>query len=164
MGCWLSFRGSLTIEPPITKEDKESYRIFSKEVSFPANPKANYIDPWFINDEGRLECYGVKYFEHDRWMEYIFEKFFEPKGYEVHGSLLYAVDGSQTEWSVLRYDNGKVFHVRMEEIHVDLDFWQMGAKYAREQMAKRLDVNDGSIIRYEKVELAPESYGGLFEM
>lgn len=164
MGVWLSFKRSLAIDPVITDEDKESYREFSRQASFPTNPKANYLNPWYIDDEGRLGCHAVKFFEHDRWMEYIFDKFFEPKGYEVHGTLLYAGDGAQTEWKVLKYDNGKVFHIRMEDIHIDLDFWEIGAEYARAQMMKTREEGRLHVMRQEKIETPAEAYGGLFEV
>lgn len=160
MGCWLMFRGSLAIEPPISESDKECYKAFVEENSYPMNPKANYSNPWVINDEGRLECHGCKFFEHDRWMEYIYDKFFDIRGYDVYGSLLYSGEGSQTEWSVLRYDNGKVMHPHMEDIHIDLDFWEEGAEYARERMKERFA--EQPAIEMKRPD--PGSYGGLFEV
>lgn len=162
MGCYLSFRGSLEIRPPISEADKELFRVFSEEMSFPTNPKANYMSPWFINDEGRVECHMCKYFEHDRWMEYLYDKFFEPRGYDVFGSILYSGEGDQTEWSVLRYDNGKVFHVRMENIHIDLDFWKMGAEYAKKRMEEIRQEYPDQFITPDISEPDPEQYGGLF--
>lgn len=162
MGCWLSFRGSLTIDPPITEQDKEEYSFFSESSSFPANQKANYVNPWFINEENRLECHACKFFEHYRWMEYIYDKFFDPKGYDVYGSLLYSGEGEQNTWKVLRYDNGKEFHPHIDEVHLDMDFWEWGAEYARKKREELRAKCQGQFHYVEKQELDPEQYGGLF--
>ena len=159
-GLLVNVSGSLTIEPTISESDKECYKAFVEENSYPANPKANYSNPWVINDEGRLECRGCKFFEHDRWMEFIYDKFFDIRGYDVYGSLLYSSEGRQTEWSVLKYDNGKVAHPHMEAIHIDLDFWEEGAEYARERRREQIVESLPKQIKSHD----PESYGGLFEV
>lgn len=132
MGCWLRFRGSLTIEPAISDEDRKAFNAFSYENSFPYNPDANYANPWIINDEGRLECIGCKFGEHGMWMELLYDKFFDPKGYDVYGTLLISGEGRQLDWHVVRFDNGKELYTHhIDDVHVDLDFWEVGAKYAK---------------------------------
>ena len=59
----------------------------------------NYSNPWFVDDEGRLECIGCKFGEYSLWMQILYDQFFDPRGYDVH---------------------------------VDLDFWEEEAKYAKQ--------------------------------
>lgn len=133
MGCWMNFRGSLTIEPAISDEDKNAFDVFSYENSFPHNPDATYANPWFINDEGRLGCYACKFGEYGLWLEILYNQFFDPKGYDVHGTLLISGEGSTYDWSVVRFDNGKELYTHhIDDVHVDLDFWEVGAKYAKQ--------------------------------
>ena len=36
-------------------------------------------------------------------------------------------------WSVVRFDNGKELYTHhIDDVHVDLDFWEEGAKYAKQ--------------------------------
>ena len=95
-------------------------------------------------------------------MEYIYDKFFDPKGYDVYGSLLYSGEGEQNTWKVLRYDNGKEFHPHIDEVHLDMDFWEWGAEYARKKREELRAKCQGQFHYVEKQELDPEQYGGLF--
>ena len=133
MGCWMSFRGSLKIEPRISEEDKKAFEIFSKRMSYPENQEMNYANPWFVNDEGRLECMACKFGEYGMWMELLYDRFFDQRDYDVFGTLLISGEGRQSDWSVIRFDNGVEFHPHLvDDVHIDLDFWEMGARYAEQ--------------------------------
>ncbi len=161
MGCWAMFRGSLTIEPPITEKDKKEFEVFAEENSFPTNPRARYAMCWAINEEGRLYCYGDKFGTYELWLKYLYDKFFEPRGYDIHGSLLNAWDARQTEWKLLRVDNGVFFQPRHDPIYVDLDFWEESAEYTRQKWEERKELLDPPPrIIYD---MKPEQYGGLFD-
>jgi hypothetical protein len=51
MGCWLSFRGSLTIDPPITEQDKAEYarkkmeELHAEHQEHFVTPKISEPDP-----------------------------------------------------------------------------------------------------------------------
>lgn len=56
---------------------------------------------------------------------------YELKGYDVYGTLLISGEGRQLDWHVVRFDNGKELYTHhIDDVHVDLDFWEVGAKYA----------------------------------
>ena len=161
MGCWAMFRGSLAIEPPITEEDKKEFDVFVENNSYPQNPRARYAICWEINEENRLLCCGCKFGEYDLWLQFLYEKFFEPRGYEIHGTLLNAWDASQDDWRIIRVVNGTMFHSHYDPVRIDLDFWQESAEYTRQKMKER-----EAYIEYQPLhnyELKPEQYGGLFD-
>ena len=61
-------------------------------------------------------------------MELLYDKFFDPRGYDVHGTLLISGEGRQLDWHVVRFDNGKELYTHhIDDVHVDLDFWETGA-------------------------------------
>lgn len=133
MGCWMMFRGSLQINPPISDEDRRAFGVFYPKGSEFFNFYDNYSNPWFVNDEGRLECIGCKFGEYSLWMQILYDQYFDPRGYDVYGTLLVSGEGSQFDWSVVRFDNGKELYTHhIDDVHVDLDFWEEEAKYAKQ--------------------------------
>lgn len=132
MGCWLMFRGSLKIEPNISDDDRRAFGAFHPKGAELYNFYENYSNPWIINDEGRLKCIGCKFGEYSMWMQLLYDQFFDPRGYDVHGTLLVSGEGNQFDWSVVRFDNGKELYTHhIDDIHIDLDFWEKGAEYAK---------------------------------
>ena len=133
MGYWMSFRGSLEIEPPISEKDKKAFDSFVRENSYPENPDANYSNPWKINDEGRLECSACKFGEYGMWFQLLYDQFFDLRGYDVHGTILVSGEASQLDWSVIRFDNGKELYTNhIDDVRIDMDFWEVGARYAKQ--------------------------------
>ena len=55
----------------------------------------------------------------------------------VYGTLLISGEGSQFDWRVARFDNGKKLSTNhIDDVHVDLDFWEEGAKYTKQYREK----------------------------
>ena len=46
---------------------------------------------WVINENGKLCWSGTeKFYDYDRWLEYLIERFFIPEGYTLNGRIFYA--------------------------------------------------------------------------
>ena len=165
MGIYMSFRGELILEPKISPEDIEDFNSFVYLSNYPQNERARYNNPWYINENGHLQCSTVKYGEHKQWFAYLYDKFFEPRGYNIYGTILYSCEMNPIEWTFLECKNGCVFEPHIEPVYIDMDFWETSAEATRKIMSERIPKRN--MFQFEASErrtwTRSDTYGGIFD-
>ena len=84
MGCWLLGTGELEITPAPDETLIKEYARFSKRINPYESMDENFPNPWFFNEENRLESIAGKFAEPSVWYKYI-KNFFEALGYQLVG-------------------------------------------------------------------------------
>ncbi len=84
MGCWLLGAGELEVVPAPDKKLIEEYIAFSNETNPYSNMDEHFSNPWFFNENYKLESIAGKFGEPSIWYNYI-KDFFERKGYQLLG-------------------------------------------------------------------------------
>jgi len=83
MGCWVIGAGELEIIPEPDETLIKEYIKFSNRINPYAKMDENFPNPWFFNEDNRLESIAGKFAEPSVWYDYI-KNFFETLGYKVN--------------------------------------------------------------------------------
>ena len=84
MGCWMIGAGELEIIPAPDETLIKEYIKFSKRINPYESMDENFPNPWFFNENNRLESTAGKFAEPSVWYDYI-KNFFEALGYQLVG-------------------------------------------------------------------------------
>ena len=84
MGCWMIGAGELEIIPAPDETLIKEYIKFSNRINPYEKMDENFPNPWFFNEDNRLESIAGKFAEPSVWYDYI-KNFFEALGYKLVG-------------------------------------------------------------------------------
>jgi hypothetical protein len=84
MGCWMIGAGELEIIPAPDETLIKEYIKFSKRINPYERMDEHFPNPWFFNEDNKLESTAGKFAEPSVWFDYI-KNFFEALGYQLIG-------------------------------------------------------------------------------
>lgn len=89
MGCWLRANGRLEIVPPPDDKLMIDFWNFSG-TTWPEDYSRTdeyFSNTWFFDENNKLACIAGKFAEPIIWLDWMKEKFFIPRGYELIGNV-----------------------------------------------------------------------------
>jgi hypothetical protein len=94
MGCWMIGVGELELIPAPDETLIKEYIKFSKRINPYERMGENFPNPWFFNEDNRLESIAGKFAEPAVWYDYI-KNFFEALGYKLIGEKNIVGEGEE---------------------------------------------------------------------
>lgn len=102
MGYTTEFRGSFSIQPPLTTKHAEELLDFSNERHDDRSFPGIWCDWIPANGGAALEWNGAeKFYSYTEWLIYLVDTFFKPNGYKIAGQV--AWQGEETDDSGIIY-------------------------------------------------------------
>lgn len=104
MGYTTWFDGGLKFNKPVTEELMDRVNDFAEERHDPKTHPGYYCQ-WVIEDEELIWDGNEKFYEYDRWLDYLIDNFFKPEGYILNGIISFQGEDSEDFGEIQVVDN-----------------------------------------------------------
>lgn len=117
MGVWMIATGTLELDPEPNEELIEAYIKFSRETNPYERLDENFQNPWFFDENNRIQCKAGKFAEPSVWLEEI-TAFFNNHGYNLIGDALIEGEDFEHFWEIsdMKYESFLMWKKRYKDL------------------------------------------------